>query len=142
MLKYDLPYFLMRITLGAILLAHGLLLKIIIATPAETVGYLAESYNIHPTFGYLVIFGETVGGLAIMFGIYSRLAALLAMPILFGAFLVHVPNGWLFSNAGGGWEFPLALMVLDFAVILGGNGIFAFRKFPILDWFVPDIFKG
>ena len=119
-----------------------MLLKIIIATPAETVGYLAESYNIHPTLGYLIIFGETVGGLAIIFGIYSRLAALLAMPILFGAFLVHLPNGWLFSNAGGGWEFPFALMVLDFAVILGGNGILAMRSFPILDLLVPNIFKS
>ena len=124
------------------MLAHGLILKIIVNSPAETVSYLAESYNIHPIFGYFVIFGETVGGLAIIFGLYSRLAALLVMPILFGAFLVHVPNGWLFSNPGGGWEFPLALMVLDFAVILGGNGILALRKFPILDLLVPDIFKS
>jgi len=48
-------------------------------------------------------------------GVWVRLVSLLALPILIGATFQHLPNGWLFTAPGGGWEFPafwtLALLV-------------------------------
>ena len=92
--------FLTRITLGSILLAHGAL-KIFVFTIPGTVGFFG-SLGLPAIVAYLTIFGEVIGGTALILGIYPRLVALLSLPILLGAAWVHLGNGWLFSNAGGG----------------------------------------
>ena len=77
---------------------------------------------------YAVILGETLGGLALIFGVLSRWAAGLSLPILLGATYMHWGNGWLFSNANGGWEFPVILVVMAAGVVLGGAGSFALEN--------------
>ena len=47
------------------------------------------------------------------------------MPVLLGAAWVHSGNGWLFTNEGGGWEYPLFLTVAAFAQALLGDGAYA-----------------
>ena len=37
-------------------------------------------------------------------------------------------NGWVFSNEGGGWEYPLYLIVLSAAQVLLGEGAWALGK--------------
>jgi putative oxidoreductase len=106
----------LRIALGSILIAHGLL-KLFVFTPAGTVGYFA-SLGLPAVAAYLTIAGEIIGGAAIVAGIQTRLAALLSLPILLGATWVHLGNGWVFNNEGGGWEFPLLLVVLAMVVAL------------------------
>ena len=39
-------------------------------------------------------------------GLFTRAVSVAMIPILLGALLVHLPNGWLFSSPNGGWEFP------------------------------------
>lgn len=129
-----------RLALGGILLSHGLL-KVLVFTVPGTVGYF-ESLGLPAIVAYLTIFGELAGGAAILLGLYTRLAALLSMPILMGALAVHAANGWVFSNQGGGWEFPLLLTVLAIAVALQGNGALALRKLPIVDAYIPAILKA
>ena len=97
----------LRLALGSILLAHGLL-KLLVFTPAGTVGYF-ESLGLPAIAAYLTIFAEVAGGTALILGLYTRFVALLTIPVLLGAAWVHVSNGWLFSNPGGGWEFPALL---------------------------------
>ncbi len=63
-------------------------------------------------------------GVALILGILPRISAALSLPILFGASWVHASNGWLFSNQGGGWEFPVLLIVLAVSVIVRGNDDF------------------
>jgi putative oxidoreductase len=120
--------FLTRITLGCILLAHGAL-KIFVFTIPGTVGFF-ESLGLPAIFAYLTIFGEIFGGTALILGIYPRLAALLSLPILLGAAWVHMSNGWVFSNVGGGWEFPMLLIVLAIVVAIQGGGSFAIKQIP------------
>ena len=127
--------FLSRVALGVILLAHGLL-KVLVFTIPGTVGFFA-SLGLPAIFAYLTIFGEIAGGLALILGVYTRLAALLSLPILLGATWTHLSNGWLFSNEGGGWEFPALLVVLAAAVALQGSGAYALRKLQIFDGFLP-----
>lgn len=126
----DLGAFILRVTLGVLAFAHGFILKVLTFTPAGTAGYF-ESIGYPAAFAYLVIFAEVAGGLALITGILPRLAAIGLIPVLIGATLQHVGNGWSFSFTGGGWEFPAAWTVLLLASALIGPGAFALgRKLP------------
>ncbi|HUS54552.1 MAG TPA: DoxX family protein [Thermohalobaculum sp.] len=129
-----------RLSLGGVLLSHGLL-KVLVFTIPGTVGYF-ESLGLPAAVAYLTIFGEIAGGSAIMLGLYTRLAALLSIPILLGALWAHAGNGWLFSSEGGGWEFPLLLVVMAGAVAVQGSGPFALRGLPVVDNFVPHALRA
>lgn len=129
-----------RISLGVVLIAHGLL-KVFVFTIPGAVGHF-ESIGIPAIFTYLTLFGEFAGGTVLILGAYSRLSALLSMPILLGAVWVHSGNGWTFSSAGGGWEYPVILLVLAVIVALQGNGAFALRKLPLIDGLIPQVFKS
>ncbi|NRB17456.1 MAG: DoxX family protein [Rhodobacteraceae bacterium] len=129
-----------RLTLGGVLLSHGLL-KVVVFTVPGTVAYF-ESLGLPAAAAYLTILAELAGGAAILLGLYTRLAALLSMPLLVGALWAHSGNGWLFSSQGGGWEFPLLLVVLAGAVAVQGSGPFALRKLPLIDGFIPQALKA
>lgn len=132
--------FLARIALGIILLAHGAL-KLFAFTIPGTVAYF-ESIGLPAIVAYLTIFAEISGGVALILGIYPRLVALLSLPVLVGAAWVHLGNGWLFSNEGGGWEFPVLLVVLAVIVALQGAGSFAIRRLPVIDKLIPEVLKA
>ncbi|WP_425038690.1 DoxX family protein [Primorskyibacter sp. S187A] len=132
--------FLIRVTLGVVLLAHGLL-KVLVFTIPGTIGYF-ESLGLPAMAAYLVIFGELAGGTALILGLYARFVAALSLPILIGSVWVHAANGWLFSAPNGGWEFPLVLVAMALAVTLQGGGAFALRKLPVVDGFVPTALKA
>ncbi len=126
---------LLRLSLGVILLAHGLL-KILVFTLAGTVGYF-ESLGLPGFSAYLVTFGEIALGLSLIIGLYTRLSALLSLPILLGAAWAHLGNGWVFSNQGGGWEFPVLLVVLAIVVAAQGAGRYAIGSIALLDKVIP-----
>lgn len=129
-----------RLSLGIILLAHGLL-KVFIFTIPGTVSFFG-SIGLPSIVAYLTIFAEIAGGTALILGIYTRLTALLSLPILLGATWAHIGNGWLFSNQGGGWEFPILLAVLTISVALQNSQIFAIKKLPVIDNFIPNKLKN
>jgi putative oxidoreductase len=117
--------FLLRVSLGVLALAHGLT-KLFVFTVPGTVGYF-ESIGYPGAFAYLVILGEVGGGLALIAGVWTRWIALALVPILVGATLEHLPNGWSFSAPNGGWEYPAFWTVALIAQALLGNGAFALR---------------
>lgn len=120
------PYaaLLLRVSLGVMLLAHGLLLKVLTFGFAGTAGYF-ESIGYPGFFAYLVIFGEVGGGIALILGLWTRWISLLLLPILVGATVQHLGSGWLFSNANGGWEFPAFWTVALIVQALLGDGAYA-----------------
>lgn len=61
---------LIRIAFGIILLSHGLL-KIFVFKISGTVAFFA-SLSLPAIIAYLTIFAETVGGVAIILGIYTK----------------------------------------------------------------------
>ena len=126
----DYAAFVLRVTSGALFIAHGLL-KVNVFTVAGTVGYF-ESLGIPGIFAYLTILAELVGGAALILGIGTRVVSLALVPILIGATWAHSGNGWLFSAEGGGWEFPLFWAVAQVSIALLGRGAFAV-KVPVLD---------
>lgn len=137
-LTYGAP--IIRVSLGVVLLAHGLL-KVYVFTIPGTVGYFG-SLGLPPIAAYLTIFAELVGGIALILGLYSRLVAALSLPLLIGSVWAHAANGWLFSAPNGGWEFPLLLVALAVAVTVQGGGAFALRKLPVVDGFLPAVLKA
>lgn len=117
---------LLRIALGTIFLAHSAYLKVAVFTMAGTVGYF-ESLGLPAIAAWLVVTTEIVGGLALLAGVRVREAALALAVVAFGATWVHSGAGWLFTNEGGGWEFPLFLGIASLAQALLGPGRFALR---------------
>lgn len=122
------PYaaLLLRISLGLMFLAHGLLLKVMTFGFAGTAGYF-QSIGYPAFFAYLVIAGEIGGGIALILGLWTRPIALLLIPIMIGATLQHVGNGWLFNAPNGGWEFPVFWTVTLIVQALLGDGAYALR---------------
>lgn len=116
----------LRVALGILFLAHAGL-KFFVFTPAGTAQFFA-SLGLPGPLAYLVILVETLGGLALIAGVYSRLVALALVPVLLGAIVtVHGPAGFFFTNPNGGWEF-LALWIVGLvSVALLGDGAYAFR---------------
>jgi putative oxidoreductase len=113
-----------RVGLGMVLVAHSVYLKGIVYTLPGTAGYFA-SIGLPGTLAYLVFAVEAVAGVALIVGYKVRLASLAVVPVLLGASWAHLANGWLFTNAGGGWEYPLFLATVAVAQIFLGAGSYA-----------------
>lgn len=122
------PYaaLLLRVTLGLGFLAHGLLLKVMTFGLSGTMGFFG-SIGYPPVLGAVVAFAEVAAGLALIAGVWVRAVSLLSVPILLGATLQHLPNGWLFTAPGGGWEFPAMWTVLLLVQAGLGAGAHALR---------------
>jgi len=112
---------LLRLALGGLFLAHAWL-KVFVFTPAGAAGYF-KSLGLPGVFAYLTIAAETLGGVALILGFQTSLVALALVPVIGGAtFFGHRKNGFWFTNANGGWEYPAfwTLAVLVQALIGGG----------------------
>src|SRR3546814_1439040 len=122
------PYaaLILRVALGVMFLVHSLYLKVFVFTVAGTVGFF-ESLGLPGLFAYLTILAEIGGGIALILGFQTRLATLALIPVLLGATWVHSGNGWLFTAAGGGWEYPLFLTVAALVQALPGTGATAVK---------------
>ena len=120
----------LRLTTGGLFLAHGLT-KLLVFTIPGTVGFF-ESMGLPAILAYLTIIAEIGGGIALILGVATRLVSLAVLPVLLGAIWAHSGAGWMFSNEGGGWEFPLFWAVAQIALALLGNGAFALRL-PIVE---------
>jgi putative oxidoreductase len=58
-------------------------------------------------------------------GFRTRLVSLALIPVVVGALSVHLPRGWMFDGAGGGWEYPAFLLFALAAQALLGDGAWA-----------------
>jgi putative oxidoreductase len=115
----------LRLALGAIMIAHALM-KVFVFTMPGTAAFFA-SKGFPGWSAYPVTVMELVGGLLLVTGLGARWAAAALVPVMLGALLVHLPNGWAFTAAGGGWEYVAFLIVALVAQTLLGNGAFALR---------------
>lgn len=122
------PYaaFLLRVALGVMFIAHGFYLKVFVFTLPGTAQFF-ESLGLPGFFAYVVAIAESVGGVLLVLGVQARWAAAALIPVLLGASWVHAGNGWLFTNQGGGWEYPIYLSVTAGAVALLGDGAYALK---------------
>jgi putative oxidoreductase len=120
------PYaaLLLRLSLGVLFLAHAGL-KAFVFTPAGSAKFFG-SLGLPPALAYVAIAVETVGAVALILGLWTRVAAVVLMPILLGAIAtVHGPAGFFFTNPQGGWEYPAFWTIALGAQALLGAGAYA-----------------
>ena len=115
----------LRVTLGAMFIAHSLVLKYYTFTLPGTAQFF-ESLGLPGALAYFTFWAELVGGVLLVAGIGARWVALALIPILAGAAWVHLGNGWVFSAANGGWEYPVFLIAASLVQALLGDGKYAF----------------
>jgi putative oxidoreductase len=128
LLNPETSAFILRMALGTVLLAHSLYLKMIVFTLAGTAQYFA-SIGLPEILAYIVFLVEFIAGIALLLGFNSSFFSALVIPVLLGATWAHSSNGWLFTNAGGGWEYPLLLTFMAVAQIGLGDGKYAISHY-------------
>jgi len=121
--QFDIATLILRSSLGFMFIAHGLL-KVLVFTLPGTVQFF-ESVGFPGWMAYVVAYSEIGGGVLLVAGVYTRAVAFAFIPILLGSLFVHIGNGWLFTNANGGWEYPAFLTIIAVVVALLGSGKYA-----------------
>ncbi|MGC2646466.1 MAG: DoxX family protein [Candidatus Sulfotelmatobacter sp.] len=111
----------MRLALGAVMTGHGYL---------KVFGGLHHHVQFVTSLGlpgwtaYLSAFAEFFGGILVLIGLFTRVAALaICIDLSVAIAKVHFHNGLM---GQGGYEFPLALAALAFGLIFLGAGPIAF----------------
>lgn len=115
----------LRLTLGVIFIAHGAqkLFGWFGGYGLEATGQWMASVGLEPGFLMALAAGlvEFGGGVALIFGVLTRLSALaLAGAMAIALFAVHLPNG--FFMATNGYEFALALLAASVSLVFTGAG--------------------
>ncbi len=122
----DAALLLVRLVLGIIFFAHG---------SQKMLGWFG-GHGFHATmhmftgmlripavFAFLAIVAEFLGGIGLILGFLSRIAAFgIVCVMLVAIFKVHLHNGLLGGPRGAGFEYPLALLVLALLILIKGGG--------------------
>lgn len=109
-----------RIYLGAGLLFRGLALLASENGLQQLTGGAATSFATSGVAVY-VMAAHLIGGALLLVGLYTRLAALVQLPVLIGAvFLVHWQGGLLSANQS--FEFSALVLFLLILVFVFGSG--------------------
>jgi putative oxidoreductase len=126
--RMSAPYgaLVLRLALAAMWLAHASL-KPVVFTMDGFAGFLA-SQGLPSFMAWPVFLIELVGGLAILAGFYGRYVSAALVPVMAVAMWTHLPNGWAFTNANGGWEYPAFLIAASIAHWLIGDGALAVKS--------------
>lgn len=95
-----------------------------------TMQYFTGTAGLPAIIAFLVIMGESVGGVLLLAGVGTRVAALWVGAIMLGAMLtVHWQNGffmnWFGANKGEGIEFFLLALGIVAALVISGGGKFS-----------------
>jgi putative oxidoreductase len=122
----------LRLVLGVVYFAHG---------AQKMLGWFG-GYGLHGTMGFfthmgmpapvafLVICTEFFGGLGLIVGLLTRIAALgIGVEMIGAIFMVHMANGffmnWTGTQKGEGFEYHLLAIAMSAALLLRGAGAFS-----------------
>jgi len=120
----------LRLALGIVFFAHGAQ-KVLgwFGGPgySGTMSMFTHSMGIPPVFAVLAMMAEFLGGLGLIVGLLSRVAAFgIMVNMLVAVFLVHLPNGffmnWTGHKGGEGFEFHLLAIAIAATIMVRGAG--------------------
>jgi putative oxidoreductase len=110
---------LLRITVGLIFVVHGAIK--LSDVPGTAQSFAQSGIPFSSVAVLFAIAGELGGGLGILLGLLTRLAATGTLAVMVAAIaFVHYGHGLLGKN--GGWEYPLTLLVASLFFITHGAG--------------------
>lgn len=113
--KDDLGKLILRLTLGILIILHGI--AKISSGPGFVMGQLSNA-GLPAQIGYLVYVGELIAPALLIAGVWTRLAALVIVGnMLFAVWLVHMGDLASLSKTGG-WALELQGMFLFTALAL------------------------
>ena len=119
----DISWLVIRLTVGGILLVHGINKLMGPGVSAFAQGLARRGIEPALPGAYVVFFNETVGAVCLMAGFLTRIVGpMIAIEFIFITFVAHFPNGFAFTSLHGGWEYPLMWGLIVFAVSLRGGG--------------------
>jgi putative oxidoreductase len=130
------PYgiFLLRVAIGIDWIVHAFLKTYRGMATHEA---LLAKNGITPLLAWPTFSLEVIGGAAILLGWYTRQWTALLLVFLAVVIWIKWPVGWLYSNAGGGFEYPLLWLIAQAALMLAGSGAFALQATPASAGFSP-----
>jgi putative oxidoreductase len=117
--------FLLRVAVGIDWIVHALLKTY---RGMNTHEVLLAKNGITPLLAWPTFSVELIGGCAILLGWYTRQWSALLLIFLAVVVWIKWPVGWLYSNTGGGWEYPLFWLMAQAALVLAGSGAFALQS--------------
>lgn len=121
---------LIRLALGIVFFAHGaqkMLGWFGGAGYSATLSGFVNGFHIPLPFAFLAIMAEFFGGLGLILGFLTRIAAFgLLCNMLVAVFLVHIHNGffinWNGKQKGEGFEFHILAIAMLLLVLVRGAG--------------------
>jgi len=124
----DIAKLILRITLGLLMLFHGVA-KLVDLQTLGFIKYQLEGIGVHPILSYGVYVGEIVAPILIILGIYSRFGGfLIFLNMLFAIGLMHMSD-LLSLTEHGGWRLELQAfyLIVALVIMLIGSGRYAIK---------------
>jgi putative oxidoreductase len=118
--RIDFAAIALRTAVGVMFVAHALLKYFVFTLPGTAAFF--RSLGLPGALGYVTFAAELIGGALLIAGVRTRVVALLLAPFVIGATWAHAGNGWVFTSANGGWEYPAFLSIATLVTALLGNG--------------------
>jgi putative oxidoreductase len=125
----------LRVTLGCVIFAHGAqkVLGSFGGPGAEKTIELFSSMGFSLPLTLLVMAAEFLGGLALILGLFTRIAALaIAVDIGVCAYMNHLQHGffmnWFGQQKGEGVEYHILVIGIGLALMITGGGIFSIDR--------------
>ncbi|WP_457743453.1 DoxX family protein [Sulfurimonas sp.] len=116
----DIAKFLLRVSLGVLILFHGVH-KLIYGIAG--VKSLVLNAGVPEFFAYGVYVGELIVPIFIILGLYARAASwVLAFNMLVAIYLAYGFSFSMSKSGGLSWETPLLFFIMSLLVILLGSG--------------------
>jgi putative oxidoreductase len=127
---------LLRLVLGFVFFLHGLQLVFGWfggSGLGGTINVFTEKMAMPAFLAYLAVFSLFFGGLALIFGFATRIAALgIAVDMIAAIFLVHLQYGlfmnWYGNQKGEGYEYHLLAAVIALTLIIAGGGVLSIDR--------------
>ncbi len=134
----DIALLVLRLVLGGVFVAHGAqkLFGSFGGPGIEGTAGFHEQLVIRPAKPMAILAGlaEFVGGMLVVAGFLTPLAALALIAVMVVAIVtVHLKNG--FFAASGGYEFNLVLIAVAVALLLAGSGAYGIDAALEILWY-------
>lgn len=129
--------FVLRITLGMVLLAHGLQQTLGLFGGKGLMGkmeYYHHAFHIPFFIGFIGIMTVSIGSVLLIVGLWSRIIAFLDIIFLVVAVCSsHIHNGffmnWEGMKSGEGFEYHILAVGIALAIVIYGSGWFSLDKY-------------